>query len=187
MAYNYYIYHGSEWYLPSDANTGHGAVTIRNGEILMYEAHQSNAKAKFLMWDGEWAYLEVLIQNEQSALNRDSRYYMFANGEQSPGWIQHIESFNCDQYGLCAYGGSRYTNVRTDVQLWRQGNLYNRTIPAGSDLAIGSGQGYTYGNNQEFIRIYGYWEPNGTWHETYDMYAYVHCDRAVQNTTINTF
>ncbi|MCA0174579.1 hypothetical protein [Bacillus sp. RAR_GA_16] len=183
MPYQPYIYHGSNWTFKKDGQT----ATIRNGEILFYQTTLSTLRAKFLMWDGKWENIEPYIQNS-STPNLDTRYKLYTeeSGE-SPGFIQHITSFNCDQYGLCAYGGSKYTNIRHDASYYENGTTYKGTIPAGSSLAIGSKQGYTYGFDQSLIRIYGFWFPNGKWQETYGAFARCWADRAVENTTLNTF
>lgn len=180
-----YIYHGAN--ITFSGAGFNGTCTIRNGELLFYEGKQSTGKARFKVYDSGWEYADFYLNNSNITPNLDSRYTLCSNDRCSSGFIQHISSFNCDEYGLCAYGGSKYTDIRHESLLYKHGTMRNGSIPAGSDVAIGQGQGYTYGYDTSLIRIYGYWTPSGSWVETFDTYLSVETATGVGNYTINTY
>ena len=92
----------------------------------------------------------------------------------------------------CPYSHGSHYSLRS--------NTYHRTAEGSrktlyaskKGVAFGSGQGYLmnnkiYDSGSIWIRMYGYYDPDGKCHETFNEYVYKNIAQSPSNYSINTF
>ena len=137
---------------------------------------------KFTIWDyqkQDFVNLRGLYTTDGSGDPGTGRLPIFDAWGNEVGYIQRLANFNCSRFPSthCAHTGSKY-RLRYDGEC---GHIINdaggnpffaneRLLKAGCHVVIGAGQGYTGSMGYNYLRIYGYYDLEGDWTETSNMY-----------------
>jgi hypothetical protein len=101
--------------------------------------------------------------------------YVSTDATMTAHTITPLWSFNCNEYGWCHSGGSRYGLRRSaSYGTIDSGGTFHQvgTIPSGGQVVFATGQGYTGGFSNGYLRMNGYIDTGGVFRETYSCYVY---------------
>jgi hypothetical protein len=210
LKYTAYIFHSPHTYeyvhfAPLGSGNYDGTGYIYNGQIVIYVgddewAGGGGGKRAVIKWfdlrDNKWKLTNGCEGYDWNNASETKKFRILKNfNDWCDGRLINIVRMNDVIYGsnwYCPYSHGSHYSLRSNTY-HRVAEGSSKTLYASKKgVAFGSGQGYLmnnkiYDSGSIWIRMYGYYDPDGKWHETFNEYVYENIAQSPSNYSINTF